>query len=58
VVGHGAPHLHLHLIPRYPGTPREFWWTRVDEWPDAPRGDAGAIAALAERVRNATESQR
>jgi histidine triad (HIT) family protein len=51
VVGHGDGHLHLHLIPRYPGTPREFWWTRVDEWPDAPRGDAAAIAALVERLR-------
>jgi histidine triad (HIT) family protein len=51
VVGHGVGHLHLHLIPRYPGMPREYWWTRVDEWPDAPRGDAAAIAALVERLR-------
>jgi histidine triad (HIT) family protein len=46
----GVGHRHLHLIPRYPGTPREFWWTRGDEWPDAPRGDAAAIAALVERL--------
>jgi histidine triad (HIT) family protein len=51
VVGHGVGHLHLHLIPRYPGTPREYRWTRVDEWPDAPRGDGAAIAALVERLR-------
>ena len=51
VIGHGVDHLHMHLIPRYPGTPREYWWTRVDEWPEAPRGDAGAVAALAERLR-------
>jgi len=51
VIGHGVAHFHLHLIPRYPGTPREYWWTRVDEWPDAPRGDAGAAAALIERLR-------
>jgi diadenosine tetraphosphate (Ap4A) HIT family hydrolase len=25
VVGHESPHLHVHLVPRYPGTPREFW---------------------------------
>jgi histidine triad (HIT) family protein len=25
VVGHGVAHFHLHLIPRYPGTPREYW---------------------------------
>jgi diadenosine tetraphosphate (Ap4A) HIT family hydrolase len=52
VIGHGVDHLHLHLIPRYPGTPREFWWTRVDEWPDAPRGGAAEIAALTRRLRS------
>lgn len=51
VIGHGVDHLHLHLIPRYPGTPRDFWWTRVDEWPAAPRGDAADVAAFAERFR-------
>jgi histidine triad (HIT) family protein len=53
VIGHGVEHLHLHLIARYPGTPREFWWTRVDEWPEAPRGDAAAVIALADRLRAA-----
>ncbi len=23
--GGGVPHLHVHLVPRYPGTPREYW---------------------------------
>jgi diadenosine tetraphosphate (Ap4A) HIT family hydrolase len=58
VIGHGIAHFHLHLIPRYPGTPREFWWTRVDEWPGAPRGSDAEIAALVGRlhqiVSNAT----
>ena len=45
------PHLHLHLIPRYPGAPREYWGMRVDEWPDAPRGEAAEIAALCEQLR-------
>jgi histidine triad (HIT) family protein len=53
VIGHGVDHLHLHLIPRYPGTPREYWWTRVDEWPDAPRGDAAEVAVFANRFRAA-----
>jgi diadenosine tetraphosphate (Ap4A) HIT family hydrolase len=53
VIGHGVEHFHLHVIPRYPGTPREFWWTRVDEWPDAPRGGAAEIAAVADRLRAA-----
>jgi histidine triad (HIT) family protein len=51
LIGHGVEHLHLHLLPRYPGTPHEFWWTRVDEWPDAPRGGAPDIAALTQRLR-------
>ena len=51
VIGHGVDHFHLHLIPRYPGTPREYWWTRVDEWPDAPRGGEAEIAALLDRLR-------
>lgn len=51
VIGHGIEHFHLHLIPRYPGTPREYWWVRLDEWPEAPRGDRRAIEALTERLR-------
>lgn len=51
VIGHGIDHLHLHLIARRPGTPREFWWVRVDEWPDAPRGDANDVATLMDRLR-------
>jgi histidine triad (HIT) family protein len=54
VIGHGVEHLHMHLIPRYPGTPREYWWTRVDEWPGAARGGADEIAALSERLRRRT----
>ena len=53
VIGHGVDHFHLHLIPRYPGTPREYWWTRVDEWPGAPRGGEAEIAELLERLRRA-----
>jgi len=51
VIGHGVNHLHMHLIARYSGTPREYWWTRVDEWPDAPRGGAPEVADFMERLR-------
>jgi diadenosine tetraphosphate (Ap4A) HIT family hydrolase len=53
VIGHGIDHFHLHVIPRYPGTPREYWWTRVDEWPGAPRGAPAQIKAVAGRLRQA-----
>jgi histidine triad (HIT) family protein len=51
VFGDHVPHLHLHLFPRYPGTPRAYWGSRIGEWPDAPRGDAAEVAAVCERLR-------
>src|SRR4051812_19875358 len=30
VISDAVPHIHLHLLPRYPGTPREYWWVRLD----------------------------
>jgi hypothetical protein len=56
VLGHQVPHLHVHLVPRYPGTPREYWGTQVDEWPEAPQGDEEAIAAVSERLRSSLQS--
>jgi histidine triad (HIT) family protein len=52
VIGDGVPHLHIHLLPRFPGTPREYWWTRagsafrMTEWPEARRGDVEEIKVL------------
>ena len=51
VIGDAVPHLHVHLLPRYPGTPREYWWTRVDEWPHARRGSAAEIEVLVQELR-------
>ena len=51
VFGDEVPHLHVHLIPRYPGAPREYWIVEVTGWPDAPRGGADEITALCERLR-------
>jgi len=51
VMGHHIPHLHVHVIARYPGAPREYWGTRVDEWPGAPHGGPAEIAAFSERIR-------
>ena len=51
VLGHQVAHLHVFVVPRYPGTPREYWGMRVDEWPGAPRGGLADIAALCERLR-------
>lgn len=51
VLGDNVPHLHIHVVPRYPGAPREYWGTQVTDWPEAPRGDAQAIETLCERLR-------
>jgi histidine triad (HIT) family protein len=31
VFGDVVPHLHIQIVPRYPGTPREYWGIRVTD---------------------------
>lgn len=52
VIGTGVPHFHLHLIPRYPGTPRNVAWHEVGQWEGAPHGGAEEISELADRLRS------
>ena len=52
VIGDGCPHIHVHVIGRYPGAPREYWGPRVDEWPGAPRGGVLEIARVADQIRD------
>jgi len=51
VIGDEVPHLHVHLLARFPGTPREFWWTRVDRWPEARGGSAAEIDIFVAELR-------
>jgi diadenosine tetraphosphate (Ap4A) HIT family hydrolase len=51
VIGDGVPHVHVHVIGRYPSAPRDYWGTRVDEWPEAPKGNAAEIERLAGGMR-------
>lgn len=40
VSGNGVPHMHMHIIPRYANTPKEFWSpTEVAKWNGAPYSD-------------------
>jgi len=50
-IADGVPHVHMHVIGRRPGAPREYWGPRVDDWPQAPRGGEAEIAQVADRVR-------
>ncbi|MFJ6413572.1 HIT family protein [Terribacillus saccharophilus] len=39
VSGNAVPHVHMHIIPRYAGTPEKYWGPMdVYAWPDAPFG--------------------
>lgn len=51
MIGDGVPHVHYHVIGRYPGAPREYWGPRVDDWPEAPKGAASEIEKVADRLR-------
>jgi histidine triad (HIT) family protein len=51
VIGHRIDHLHLHLVARYPGTPPEFWWPRLGDGPDAPRGGNAEVTQLMGEIR-------
>lgn len=52
VAGHQVDHLHQHLIPRYPGTPREYWWPpRMDEWPGSRMGGDAEITQFVRGLR-------
>jgi diadenosine tetraphosphate (Ap4A) HIT family hydrolase len=50
-IGHAVPHLHVHLVPRWPGTPPDVSWLEVAEWDGARRGDFDAATAFAESLR-------
>ncbi len=47
---HLAPHLHIHMVPRYEGTPEEYWDRKLHEWPEAPRLDAKGIEELSKKL--------
>ena len=51
VLGHHVPHLHMWLVPRYPGTPADLRGMGVLRWPDAPKQGAAEIAAPCEEIR-------
>lgn len=51
VSGNSVPHLHMHIVPRYPGTPKQYWGPMaVREWSEAPIGGNSEIIELCERI--------
>lgn len=52
VSGNSVPHLHMHIVPRYPGTPKQFWDPMsVGEWSKAPTGGDVEAAELCMRIK-------
>lgn len=52
VAGDAVPHLHMHLVARYPNTPKEYWgpWD-VYDWDGAPMGDNNDVISLCNRLK-------
>jgi histidine triad (HIT) family protein len=52
VQGDAFPHFHIHLIPRYPNTPQEYWDPmKLKNWEKA-QGRVKEIEELCNRLRN------
>ena len=52
----GPRHVHLVLGARYAELPEAYLRLRFADWPDAPRGDRTAVAALCKSLREALGS--
>ncbi|KZK99209.1 hypothetical protein [Pseudovibrio sp. Ad26] len=54
VFGDAVSHLHVWLMPRYKGTPREYWGIKVSEWPEAPKGGQVQMASFIKELNALT----
>ncbi|MCB0393966.1 MAG: hypothetical protein KDD25_05375 [Bdellovibrionales bacterium] len=44
-------HFHFHVLPRFPGTPKEFWGMKLLDWTKIPMIRAEEIQSLSEELR-------
>ena len=59
VSGNAVPHLHMHLVARYPNTPRKYWGPNdVYDWKDAPMGHNNEVIKLCNRIKAYLENHR
>lgn len=58
VSGNSVPHLHMHLVPRYPNTPKQYWGPNdVYDWDNAPMGGNNEVIKLCTRVKKYLEEE-
>ena len=44
--------MHMHIIPRYPNTPKEFWSpSEIAKWTGAPYGDEEKIKNMRKNTK-------
>lgn len=46
-----VPHFHFHVVPRYAGTPKEFWGLKIIEWPNFPKLNLPEVQDLSVKLR-------
>ena len=57
VSGNSVPHLHMHLVARYPNTPLNYWGAMdVYDWEEAPMGTNEEVVALCHRLKTYLEN--
>ncbi len=56
VFGDTIPHVHIHVVPRYPRTPPEYWGARLREWPGAPTVDEAGMRELVANLQHQLQS--
>ena len=53
-IQHLVAHVHIHVVPRYPGTPEEHWGgTELVRWEGGPRIEADEVERVVSRLREA-----
>lgn len=58
VSGNSVPHLHLHLVARYPNTPEEFWGPmEVYDWAEAPMGGKDEVIEICRRIKTFLQNE-
>ncbi|MFE8699723.1 HIT family protein [Cytobacillus sp. FJAT-54145] len=57
VSGNSVPHLHMHLVARYPNTPEQYWGPfAVYDSPNARMGGNNEVIDLCNRIRDYLET--